>query len=91
MECLTTCEVPDGIDRRFYNGVHVHHAKTCLERGFEDSAAGWMWIDWSELDDGFLPVAGTLEFARQNGMDGILYVDVRDVAAAFTNMYGDGI
>ena len=91
MAWLTHCEVPAGVERRFYYGVHVNHAKMCLEAGQEGNAASWMWRDWSELDEGFAPVAGTLEPADRHGMDGILYVDARDVGVAMMGLNSDGI
>lgn len=88
---LTVCDVPDGVERRFYYGVNVFHAECCLKANEEDNAASWMWRDWSELDEGFAPVAGTLRAARRHDIDGILYVDARDVAKAIENMHGGGI
>lgn len=88
---LTDCVVPDGVERRFYYGVHVDNASRCLIAGFENNAASWMWRDWAELDEGFAPVAGTLQVARRHGMRGILYIDARDVAREIQFTNGGGI
>lgn len=88
---LTVCDVPYSVERRFYYGAHTRQANACLAANEEDNAASWMWRDWSELDEGFSPVAGTLRAAKRHEMDGIWYVDARDVAEALKNMHGDGI
>ncbi len=88
---LTQCEVPEGIERRFYSGFFVHHAAACLSAGYEDNAASWMHRDQGEIDSGFAPVAGTLQSARRHGVDGILYVDARDVARELEGVSGGGI
>ena len=91
MNYLTQCEVPEGIERRFYSGFFVHHAETCLNAGYEDNAASWMHRDQGEIDSDFSPVAGTLHVARRHGVDGILYVDARDVARELSHVGGGGI
>lgn len=88
---LTTCEVPDGVERGFYWGFHLHHARKCLEAGYENNAASWMWRDEAEEDSGFAPVAGTLRVASPHGVTGIEYVDARDVAKLIENSDGGGI
>lgn len=91
MRYLTACDVPNGVERQVYCGLHLSHARDCLRAGLEDNAASWMWLDHAELDAGFSPVAGTLKEGSLHGIDGILYVDARDVAESLVGIVGSGI
>ena len=92
---LTETDVPPGTPKREYSsdylGNHFHMAAGCLEHGYEDNAASWMWRDIAEFGE-FKPVAGTLELGiGERGQRVIHYVDAEDIAEQLTNTCGDGI
>lgn len=83
MAWLTEAVVPKGTKTREYSSDFCPHfwaAAGCLEHGYADNAASWMWKDAAELEGDFKPVAGTLTFdIGERGQRVIRYVDVRDI------------
>jgi len=82
---ITEAKIPEGTPTRSYYGPHLWAALKCLDDGYENNAASWIWRDEAELHRDFKPVAGSLR-SIENGIE---YVDLADIN--YEGVDGDGI